>query len=618
MRREETLPGLLGERAGGAPALVGAGGDRMSFAELGQRANRVAGGLAELGVGNGDRVALWLPNCPEWLVLHLALARLGAVSVAINTRYRAHEVQDILSRSEASALAVWPGLKDFEAILEDVDAPPLILRKDELPEGDPAPDASHPDAPLIVFTSSGTTGKPKLVVHTHRTITRHARAVARGFRYDRDGCVVLGMLPLCGVFGYDSAMGALAGGAPVVLQPIFDAEEALALATRHRVTHANGSDAMCLRLLAAGTPPALEELGFAAFEGDPVRVIEAADAAGITAYMCYGSTEVQALLAHATGSPEERAVAGGTPVSPDTEVRVGDDGELEIRGPSVMVGYLGDEQPDLTEDGFLRTGDLGHLTDGGFAFSARRGDALRLGGYLVDPREIEAFLEAQDGVAQAGVVAAEVDGAQRAVAFVVGDVDESTLIESCRASLAGFKAPRRVIALDELPTTDSANGRKVRRAELRRLAAEALTPHEVKERDMASKTPGATQATDPPRTGGADGASGDGAIDYARIAATPEFKELHESRRRFVMGGTLTATAALLIVFGLYGFAPDAMGEPAVGSVTWALVLGFGLVLLSFVMAAAFARASRKWDGMVARMMEEHDRPTERTGRFGR
>jgi fatty-acyl-CoA synthase len=476
MRREETLPGLLGEQGDGAPALV-FGGETITFGELSERAARVAGGLAELGIAEGDHVALWLPNCPEWLVLHLALARLGALSVAINTRFRAHEVQDILTRSEVTALALWPGLKDFEAILGEVDAPPTILRRDALPEADPPPDRSDPDAPLIVFTSSGTTGAPKLVVHTQRTITRHARAVASGFGYDAPGTVVLGMLPLCGVFGYDSALGALAGGATVVLQSIFDAGEALELATRHRVTHANGSDAMALRLLAAGTPPDLRELGFAAFEGEPLRVVEAADAAGITAYMCYGSTEVQALLAHAEGTPEERAVAGGRPVHPDTEVRVGDDGELEIRGPSVMVGYLGGGTPDLTDDGFLRTGDLGRLTEDGFAYTARRGDALRLGGYLVNPREIEGFLEAQDGVAQAGVVAVEVDGAQRPVAFVVGDAfDEEALIERCRASLAGFKVPRRVIALDALPTTDSANGTKVRRTELRRLAEDALTP----------------------------------------------------------------------------------------------------------------------------------------------
>ncbi len=146
-----------------------------------------------------------------------------------------------------------------------------------------------------------------------------------------------------------------------------------------------------------------------------------------------------------------------------------------------MVGYLGGDEAEreaFTDDGFVRSGDLGRLTDDGFAYVARRGDALRLGGYLVNPREIEGFLEADAAVAAAGVVAAELDGAQRPVAFVVAsegaEIDEAALIERCRSSLAGFKVPRRVIALDELPTTDSANGRKVRRTELRRLAGEAL------------------------------------------------------------------------------------------------------------------------------------------------
>ena len=132
------------------------------------------------------------------------------------------------------------------------------------------------------------------------------------------------MLPLCGVFGYDSALGALAGGAAVVQLPVFDGARAAELAARHGATHANGSDGMLLRLFAADPPPRLRAVGFAAFDGPARRVIDAADALGITAYMCYGSTEVQALLAHAPadGTPERRAIAGGRPVSGETEVRV--------------------------------------------------------------------------------------------------------------------------------------------------------------------------------------------------------------------------------------------------------------------------------------------------------
>ncbi len=127
-----------------------------------------------------------------------------------------------------------------------------------------------------------------------------------------------------------------------------------------------------------------------------------------------------------------------------------------------------------------------------------------------------------------------------------------------------------------------------------------------------------TKTTDPPGTAEAQAPPPD--FDYAAIAATPEFKALHESRRRFTVGGTLAATAAVLIVFGLYGFAPDAMGNSAIGSVTWALVLGFGLVLLSFFMALVFSRASRKWDAMAKDLMDRFDvQPSaDGKGRFER
>ena len=406
----------------------------------------------------------------------------------------------------------------------------------------------------MAFTSSGTTGRPKLVVHAQRGIVAHARAVAAGFGYDAPDCVALAMLPLCGVFGYDSALGALAGGAPVVLQEAFDARESAALIARHRVTHANGSDAMVLRLLEAAPDPPLREAGFAAFDGDPREVVDAADAAGTTAYMCYGSTEVQALLAHAPqdGTPERRAVAGGPPVSAETEVRVADDGELEIRGPSVMAGYLGDEVPDLTPDGFLRTGDLGRTTDDGFAFTARRGDALRLGGFLVSPREIEAFLEQDDDVAEAAVVAVEHEGAQRPVAFAVARdgavLDEAAALERCRASLAAFKVPRR--------------RRRARRAAVHRLRPTAARCsarscagsrpkrcrelHPRGEESAMSATPSTDPSTaDPPRETVAERPAARESHDWKHLAETPEFRELHSSRRRFTLTGMAIQTGAL-------------------------------------------------------------------------
>ena len=415
----------------------------------------------------GDRIAIWLPNCPQWVELALAAKRVGAMVIAINTRFRAREVQDILTRSEATHLAYWPGFHgiDFDAILADVETDAELIDARSLPD---LPDGDgDPDAPWMVFTSSGTTGAPKLVVHTQRGLDAHARAVADAFGYRADDAVILCMLPLCGVFGFCTLAGALAAERPYVLLDVFDAARAAELIREHRVTHTNGSDEMFKRLLEHDTKP-LREGGFAAFNLEPRPLIDAADERGLTLYQCYGTSEIQALVAHAPADAPavERARAGGRPISDAICVRIADD-EIQVRGPNVMAGYLNEADQPFTDDGFYRTGDLGRETDLGFEYLSRRGDALRLGGFLVHPREIESFLETLDGVEAAQVV--EHEG--RAVAFVLGEVDESDVIEHCRAELAGFKVPRRVIALDAFPTTPSANGERVQRAELRRLAA---------------------------------------------------------------------------------------------------------------------------------------------------
>ena len=526
-----TLTAMLGARARERPdgtALV-LDDRRLTFAALEDHAARVASGLARLGVGGGDRVAVWLPNCLAWVELEFALARLGAIAIAINTKFRGEEVGDILHRSQARVLVLWPGFKgiDFTGILAGVDADRVagletlvtvdataadpsvgavrdrrVVAYDDLLAHAPMDDDhARPDAPCNVFTSSGTTGAPKLVLHAQRGIAVHSDAVAGGFGYRSPDCVVLGMLPFCGVFGFNTVMGALAAGAPSVLMPVFEAGAAVELIERERVTNTNGSDEMLRRILAEARPPeriaTLREAGFAAFSGDARTLVEAGDALGKRFYMAYGSSEVQALLAHqpADAPPEVRARAGGPPVHPDTDVRVrsteeGDDslqppgeaGELEIRGPSVMTGYLGDEQATreaFTDDGYLRSGDLGSLAEGeGFFYLTRRGDVLRLGGFLVSPVEIEDFLEKLEPVSAAQVVGVDTPSGPKPVAFVIPspsqDIDEEWIIRRCEADLAKFKVPRRVVCVDAFPTTPSANGERVQRQALRRRAAELI------------------------------------------------------------------------------------------------------------------------------------------------
>ena len=400
------------------------------------------------------RLAIWLPNGPEWVQLALDAKARGDLVIAINTRFRAREVQDILTRSGATHLACLPG-NGQDAIQADVE---LIDASDlgDLEAGD-----GDPDAPWMVFTSSGTTGAPKLVVHTQRGMDAHAAAVAESFGY-RDG-VVLCALPLCGVFGFCTYLGARAAGAKTVFLDRFDAEHASALIEREGVTHMTGTDVMFQRLFEHPTHT-LREAGFAAFNRDPRPLVDAADERGITLYQCYGASEIQALVAHAPAeaSAQERSRAGGTPISDQIDVRIVDD-EIQVKGPNVMAGYLNEDEDPFTDDGYYRTGDLGRETELGFEYLSRGGDALRLSGFLVHPREIEAFIETLDGVQAAAVI--EHEG--HAVAFVVGETEG--VVEHCQAGLAGYKVPRRVIALESLPTTPSANGERVQRSQLRRL-----------------------------------------------------------------------------------------------------------------------------------------------------
>ena len=210
----------------------------------------------------------------------------------------------------------------------------------------------------------------------------------------------------------------------------------------------------------------------------------------------YGMSEVQALFAlQPLDLPlAERIAGGGRPITELSEVRVrdpdsgkllgpGEAGELELKGPSLMKEYFLNPEATaeaMTEDGFLRTGDLGQLTDDGrFLYLQRMGDVLRLGGFLVSPAEIENHLIGHDSVADSQVVGIKTrDGAIRAVGFVIlaagAEFDEAALRQHCLDSLARFKAPIRIFAVDEFPTTQSANGTKIQRAALRRMAEERV------------------------------------------------------------------------------------------------------------------------------------------------
>jgi len=501
------------EATPGAPAFLH--DDRaLSFADLAEQSARAAQGLADLGVAAGDRVALWLPNVAAYPVLYFACARLGAIAVAVNTRYRAVEVADIVGRSGAKVLACAPGFRgiDFLSILAEIDraaldrlaalvfvgeaaekVPDSIERLQQVPFdrllSRPRLGANHASAkaPCNIFTTSGTTSTPKFVLHRQGAIASHAQQVARAFGFGAPDTLSLVILPMCGVFGFNQAMATLAAGKPSVLVESYEIEAIADLIERHRPTTMLGSDDMYARLLEAVPGerpfPSIKWAGWANFNAALVDLPERAEKRGLLLRALYGMSEVQALYAvQPIDAPvARRKLGGGVPVSPLAHVRVRD-GELECAGPSLMVGYWGNEKATaevMTPDGYVRTGDLAELDEhGGFTFLSRVGDVLRLSGFLVNPLEIETHIQKLPGIAGCQTIALARPEGVRAVAFVILSpgtaLDEAGIIVHCKRGLANYKVPVRVFAIAEFPVTPSPNGPKIQRTKLREMAEHLL------------------------------------------------------------------------------------------------------------------------------------------------
>ncbi len=528
MAEQSTLPDLLAasrQRDGAATAIV-YGGEQVSYSDLDDLSCRAAEGLSALGIGAGDRVAFWLPNTVAYMALYLACCRLGAIAVAVNTRFRALEVGDIIGRVGAKTLIMWPGFRniDFMGILGEVEdgaldhLANLILYGEGEPESElppalrhcrttsyrelieSAPAGDHIAEPAMganIFTTSGTTKAPKFVLHSQAGIAAHARDMVRDYGPTLAGGALMIALPFCGVFGFTQATLALAAGVPMVIMSAFEATRAVELIDAHRVHGLFATDDMIEALLAADPRnpalPSVRFCAFGAFNTDPEVLMEQAESRGLTLIGLYGMSELQALFARQleTAPAAERVLGGGKLCSPKAEVRVrdpesgrilahGEQGELELKGPSLMTGYYQNPEATVeafTDDGFLRTGDMGYSTGpDSFVYLARMGDALRLGGFLVSPAEIEAYLQRHESVAGAQVVSATLGGRARAVAFVIlrgnARFDEAALREFCLAGLAKFKVPAVIYPLDSFPVTPSANGSKIQRAKLRQWAVE--------------------------------------------------------------------------------------------------------------------------------------------------
>jgi fatty-acyl-CoA synthase len=446
-------------------------GSQCDAADVVRSGTQLAAQFRNAGYLPGDRIAVCLPNGRPYLDLIVACSVGRLVLVSVNTRYSESEATELVTRSGAKVL-----IRNEQAL-------PPAETMSEKPQNDKQSNTSHADDPFLVFTTSGTTSKPKMVLHHQRSVAVHGGHAAKAFGYTEHDTALL-IMPFCGTFGMSSLTAALAGNSTIIVADHFEAHATAATIKKHGVTVVNGSDDMFHRLVDAGADLTSIRLGgYARFNTSLDGIVERSKAVGAHIAGLYGMSEVQALysLRNPAGDARDRAQAGGTLVAEDATYRVVN-GELQLRGPSLFAGYLAEGgaaiDTELTaknfDDGWFKTGDAAEAaTDRTFTYHTRIGDVLRLGGFLVAPADIEAVLLELDPIHEAQVVTVDLPTGTRPVAFVLADdnFNESAAITHCRERMARYKVPIRIIQLDTFPVTPSANGNKIQVVKLRELAA---------------------------------------------------------------------------------------------------------------------------------------------------
>ena len=460
-------------------------GRTLTFEALRARAERVAAGLYGMGVRPGTVVAWQLPTRIETAVLSFALARLGAVQTPVIPFYRDRDVGFALRESRAEFFAVpgtWRGF-DHTEMARRLGAKGVFEAYDDLPDGDPSrlpPPPSDGTAVRWIYWTSGTTSDPKGVLHTDRSLLAGGSCLAHALRPSAEDVGSIAF-PYAHIGGPDYTVMLLLYGFPAVLFEQFALPEALAAYRAHGVTMAGGSTAFYSMFLAEqrkrpGEPvlPALRLLAGGGAPKPPELYHAVVREMGVQLTHGYGMTEVPMITMGAPGDdPELLATTEGRPPQ-GMEIRIVD-GEVRLRGEAVCRGYLdpGQTAQAFDEDGFLRTGDLGRLTETGhLVLTGRLKDVIIRKGENISAQEIEDLLHRHPAVGDVAViglpdaargelVCAVVEQPPGAEALTLSDVTAFLRTEG----LSVHKLPERLEVVDTLPRGETL--RKVLKYKLR-------------------------------------------------------------------------------------------------------------------------------------------------------
>ena len=511
-------------------------GATTSYTSLGEQVSRVAEGLRLMGVQAGDRVALILPNCPQHVVAFYATLRLGAVVVEHNPLYTEGELRHQFEDHGAKVAFVWDKIADKITNQPDdlrprevvsvnlIEAMPghlrlalkLPLKKSRASRGklagsapcttpwktllknDPIAEDHHRptahDTALLLYTS-GTSGDPKGVMLTHRNLESNARMGQEWIGPDDDE-VIYGLLPLFHAYGMTLGLGvAIAVRAKLVLFPTVDLDLVFAALKKSKPTILPAVPPVYQRMLDMANEKGTDLSGIrysvsGAMNLPPQLVADWEAKTGGYLVEGYGLTECAPLVACNPLNDTRRAGSIGTPF-PSTEIRIvdpeslqdvarGESGELWVKGPQRFRGYWKNEESTrstVTEDGWLRTGDVVTMDEDGFLFVVDRlKEIIITGGFNVTPSEVETALKTFDTVKDAAVVGIPADGGgEEVVAAVImapgHALDVDALRQHCYTKVTRYKVPRRIVEVEDFPR--SMLGKTLRR-EVRTLVLDRL------------------------------------------------------------------------------------------------------------------------------------------------
>lgn len=488
-----------------SPFLSVPGGLTYTYGQVDRRSAAIAAVLAEAGAKPGDRVVVQVEKSADSVALYLACLRGGFVYVPLNTAYTPEEVGFFLGDADPAVFVYKPNRTEKLQPVADIAGVPKTFSLGVESTGSLAEAAGsitpigivverEPDDLACMLYTSGTTGRSKGAMITHRNIATNAKALHAIWRF-RPGDILLHVLPIFHVHGLFVALHcAVLNASEVIFCPKFDVE----------TTRANLPNATVMMGVPTHYTRLLNDPDFGSIDCQTVRLFTSGSApmtetifnkfterTGHTICERYGMTECGIITSN---PPEGRRIAGtvGYPL-PDMEVRIADDkdnevgegtiGEVQVKGPHVFPGYwqLEDKTADaFTPDGFFRTDDIGlKAADGRISLAGRAKDMIISGGYNVYPKEIELLLDQVDGVHESAVVGlAHPDFGEAVAAFVAADesVDEEHLREVLEAKLANFKQPKSYVFVPTLPR--NAMG-KVQKSQLRDAHAELFTALEL-------------------------------------------------------------------------------------------------------------------------------------------